>query len=139
MMDFDTRFFFYFGSLLMIWLMADNTVASVNLFQQNYPASADVEMSSLKNSVHSLNASHFFSKSDRTTDDKYDMARPLNSKVLNLFRQFFGGQKLSLNFQRNNIGIVSDIFQNPFTFFITDAVFYSLTCVYPVSFHLLLR
>ena len=57
MMDFDTRFFFYFGSLLMIWLMADNTVASVNLFQQNYPASADVEMSSLKNSVHSLNVS----------------------------------------------------------------------------------
>ena len=37
MMDFDTRFFFYFGSLLMIWLMADNTVASVNLFQQNDP------------------------------------------------------------------------------------------------------
>ena len=57
------------------------------------------------------------------------MARPLNSKVLNLFRQFFGGQKLSLNFQRNNIGIVSDIFQNPFAFFITDSVFYSFTCV----------
>ena len=89
MMDFDTRFFFYFGSLLMIWLMADNTVASVDLFQKVHAHQLMWEWHFGKAESIVGSFEYFFPKSYGTSDHKLDMAGSPDSQNVDLLSIFF--------------------------------------------------
>ena len=73
----------------MIWLSADNAVASVDLFQKNHTHQLMWECHFGKAESIVGSFEYFFPKSYGTSDHKLDMAGSPDSQIVDLLCKFF--------------------------------------------------